>query len=176
MKNFLLEQQQKSERIAVLTEFIQSNPESREMKRALAVKMALQGESYSNITKLLGIHKSSITTWKQKFEAQGLDGIKLAYKGAKSYLTSAQRSEVMSWLRTVNSWNLDDLVTYLDEHYGVIYQSKQSYYELFSSADISWKKSQKVNPKLKPELVKKNEMRLWSSCIKTPRKLNRDIW
>jgi putative transposase len=26
---------------------------------------------------------------------------------------------------------------------------------LFSSADISWKKSQKINPKLDPELVKK---------------------
>jgi putative transposase len=32
---------------------------------------------------------------------------------------------------------------------------KQSYYELFLSADISWKKSQKVNPKLDAELVKK---------------------
>lgn len=87
MKNFLLEQQQKSERIAILTSFIDSNPEARELKRALAVKMALQGEAYSNITKLLGMHKSCITTWKQKFEAQGLNGIKLGYKGAESYLT-----------------------------------------------------------------------------------------
>jgi len=78
MKNFLLEQQQKLERTAILTEFIQSNPEARELKRALAVKMALQGELYSKITKLLGMHKSCITTWRQKFEAKGLDGIKLA--------------------------------------------------------------------------------------------------
>lgn len=44
MKNFLLEQQQLAERIAILTQFIQSNPEARELKRAVAVKMALQGE------------------------------------------------------------------------------------------------------------------------------------
>ncbi len=50
MKNSLLEQQQKSERIAILTEFIQSNSEPRELKRALAVKMALQDEPYSSIT------------------------------------------------------------------------------------------------------------------------------
>ena len=162
MKNFLLEEQQKSERIAILTQFIQSNPEPRELKRALAVKMALQDEPYSNITQVLEMHKSSITSWKQRFEIQGLEGIKLAYKGAKSYLTSAQRAEVIIWLKTKNSWNLEELVNHLDEQYGVIYQSKQSYYELLSSANISWKKSQKVNPKLDLELVKKKERKLWS--------------
>lgn len=102
MKNFLLEQQQKAEKINLLTEFIQSNLEARELKRALAVKMALSGEPYSKITKLLGMHKSCITTWKQKFETQGLDGIKLAYirckklfntgaKGGSYYLAEDKR-------------------------------------------------------------------------------------
>jgi len=62
MKNFLLEQQQKAEKINLLAKFIQSNPEARELKRALTVKMALEGEAYSKITKLLGMHKSCITT------------------------------------------------------------------------------------------------------------------
>ena len=160
MKNFLLEQKQKAERIALLTEFIQSNPDPREVKRALAVKMALQGEPYSGITKLLGMHKSSITQWKQRFEVQGINGINLAYKGAKSYLTSQQRAEVITWLRMKNYWDLDELVTYLDEQYGVIYKSKQSYYNLFSDSGISWKKSQKVNPKADPELVKKKRIEI----------------
>ena len=43
MKNFLLEQQQLGERLAILTEFIQSNSSAREIKRAVAVKMALLG-------------------------------------------------------------------------------------------------------------------------------------
>ena len=154
MKSLLLEQQETEERIAILTEFIQSNPEPRELKRALAVKMVLQDEPYANMTELLSIHKSCISSWKQKFVTQGLAGIKLAYKGARSYLTPEQRTEVLAWLKAVNYWNLEELVTYLSKHYGVIYQSKQSYYELFSAADISWKKSQN-NPKLDPELVKK---------------------
>jgi len=160
MKNFLLKQQQESERIAILTKFIHSNPEARELKRAMAVKMALQGEPYSNITKISGMHKSCITTWKQRFEAQGLDGIKLGYKGASSYLTPEQRVEIITWLKTKAYWNLDELVTYLDKHYGVIYQSKQSYYELLSVAGISWKKSQKVNPSSDPELVKKKRQEI----------------
>lgn len=155
MKNFLLEQQQLLERIAILTEFIQSNPEAREFKRAVAVKMALSGEPYSKITKLIGMHKSCITTWKQKFLAKGLDGLKLGYQGTSSYLTPEQRAETITWLQTINYWNLDELVTYLDEQYGVIYQSKQSYYELLSAANISWKKSQKLNSSANPELIQK---------------------
>ena len=59
-------------------------------------------------------------------------------------------------LQTKKSWDLDELVNYLDEHFGVIYQSKQSYYDLLSAAGISWKKSQKVNPNANPDLVKKS--------------------
>ncbi len=156
MKNFLLESQQKAENINQLTEFIQENKNPRELKRALAVKMALLGKPYSQISNLLGMHFSSITSWKQRFTAQGLKGIKLGYQGSKSYLTLKNRAEAIRWLKTRTYWDLEELVTYLDEHYGVIYQSKQSYYQLLSSASISWKKSQKVNPKSDPELVKKN--------------------
>jgi len=156
VKNFLLESQQKAENINQLTEFIQENKNPRELKRALAVKMALLGRPYSQISNLLGMHFSSITSWKQRFTAQGLKGIKLGYQGSKSYLTLKNRAEVIRWLKTRTYWDLEELVTYLDEHYGVIYQSKQSYYQLLSSASISWKKSQKVNPKSDPELVKKN--------------------
>ena len=59
----------------------------------------------------------------------------------------------MAWLKTQSYWNLDELVSYLDQQYGVIYQSKQSYYELFASSGIRWKKSQKTNPKHDTQLV-----------------------
>ncbi len=154
VKNFLLEQQQKAERISILTEFIQSNPSARELKRALAVKLALQGTPYAKITTLLGMRKSWITKWKQKFETAGLDGIKLGYQGSKSYLTLEQRVDVITWLQTKEYINIDELFTYLDEHYDVIYQSKQSYYDFLSAANISWNSSQKNNPSYDPELVK----------------------
>jgi len=101
------------------------------------------------------VHKSCITTWKQKFLVKGLDGIKLGYQGSSSYLTPEQRAETLKMLQARNYWNLDELVIDLDEKYGVIYQSKQSYYELLLAAGISWEKSQKLNPSANPELVKK---------------------
>jgi transposase len=161
MKNFLLEREKTAERIALLSVFIRSNPDARELKRALAVKMALTGEPYRKISQLLGMPKSCISLWKQAFIAVGLVGIRLGYKGSKGYLTEPQRMEIISWLQTQGYWNLDELVTYVDEHYDVIYQSKQSYYDLFAAAGISWKKTQKVNPKTDPELVaqKRQEIR-----------------
>ncbi|WP_371128348.1 hypothetical protein [Gloeomargarita lithophora] len=39
----------------------------------------------------------------------------------------------------------------------MIYKSKKSYYSLFSEAGITWKRSQKTNPKSEPELVKKKK-------------------
>lgn len=153
MNDSLPAPQQDEARIAFLTKFIQSNPDARELKRALAVKMALAGEPYDDITHLLGLHKSSISTWKRRFVAQGLEGIRLGYQGSKGYLTLEQKAEVTTWLHTREYWNLDELVSYLDEHYGIIYQSKQSYYDLLTAAGISWKKSQKINPRFDAELV-----------------------
>ncbi|MFB2879248.1 helix-turn-helix domain-containing protein [Floridanema aerugineum] len=163
MDDVLLEQQ-KLARIITLTNFIQSNPEVRELKRALAVKMALEGEPYAKISNLLGMKKSSISTWKQKFEAQGLEGIKLGYQGSSGYLTSDQRKETITWLQTNKYCTLGELVNYLDKQYGVTYQSLQSYYALLSAAYIARKKSPKVNHLSKSQIVK-NETREKSSRI-----------
>ncbi|WP_414623458.1 hypothetical protein [Calothrix sp. CCY 0018] len=36
-----------------------------------------------------------------------------------------------------------------------MFESNQSYYDLFKQANISWKKTQKKNPRKDPELVAK---------------------
>ena len=43
-----------------LIEFIQSNPDSRELKRALAVQMVLKGYLYRQIAEILNISDSFI--------------------------------------------------------------------------------------------------------------------
>jgi putative transposase len=56
--------------------------------------------------------------------------------------------------------DFDELVTYLEREFGVIYKSKQSYYELLSMAEITWKKTQRINPKSDEKLVKKRRKKL----------------
>ncbi|MCG8362103.1 MAG: winged helix-turn-helix domain-containing protein [Pseudanabaenales cyanobacterium] len=136
-----------------LNKFINSNPDPRELKRAIAVKMSLQGYTHSKIMAILGVSSGFISTWKVRFEADGVAGIKLAYKGGQGYLGPIQKQAVIDWLKAKADWNLRELKHHLAERYGVVFQSKQSYYDLFKEAGISWKKSQKRQLQKKPALV-----------------------
>ena len=157
MYNFLLERKLKDEEIAALESLIESNPDVRELKRGLAVKMAIEEYPYQRITQLLGVSSFCISDWKKKFKVNGIEGIRLGHKGSRKYLTDAQLAEVVKWLSNQEYWHLEELINYLDREYGVIYKSKQSYYKLFDSANISWKRTQKANPKSDKELVKKKQ-------------------
>ncbi|MEP0819979.1 helix-turn-helix domain-containing protein [Trichocoleus sp. FACHB-46] len=60
-----------------LTKFIQSNPDPREFKRALAVQMVLQEYTYDAIRDVLQVSGGFITRWKQAFEKRGATGLAL---------------------------------------------------------------------------------------------------
>nr|WP_157999183.1 winged helix-turn-helix domain-containing protein [Anaplasma marginale] len=87
--------------------------------------------------------------------SEGIAGLRLKYKGAKPLLNVEEKEEILKWLQQKNYWDLKELYSYILTNYNVTFKSKQSYYDLFKEAGISWKKSQKKNPKRDPELVKK---------------------
>ncbi|MGD1699724.1 winged helix-turn-helix domain-containing protein [Dapis sp. BLCC M229] len=77
-----------------------------------------------------------------------MEGLKLAYKGAKSYLTYQQRDEVFKWLHEQEYWDLSELECYLIDKFDVVFKSPTSYYKLFKEAKISWQKAQPKNPRI----------------------------
>lgn len=138
-----------------LSEWIRSNRDPRELKRALAVQMVLHEYTYCEIGNILQVSVGFISKWKQVFNTQGVAGLALRHQGSKGYLKDQQRQAVIAWLKQKNYWNLSELQHHVEDDYGVRFASKQSYYELFAAAGISWKKTQKRNPKADPELVEK---------------------
>ena len=138
-----------------LSEFIQSHPDPRELKRALAVQMVMRKYTYFEIRDVLQVSIGFISKWKQLFEEQGVSGLLLKHQGSSGYLDAVARQEVIDWLQQKNYWNLSELQQYIEDKYQVVFASNQSYYELFKQAGISWKKTQKRNPKQDPELVEK---------------------
>ena len=166
MDNPLIKQQEEYNKMADLVNFIKSNPDPRELKRALAIKMSIERQPDQIITQILGVSKSFIRDWKKAFKAEGIAGIKLGYKGAKGKLTNEQKIEIFEWLKNKEYWHLDELMNHLEDKYNVIYKSKQSYYDLFEQGRVSWKKSQKVNPKFDEELVKKKRAEINSFLAK----------
>ena len=72
-----------------LVEFIQSNPDSKELKRALAVQMVLKGYLYRQIAEILSVSDIFISKWWLVFESEGVIGLQLSYQGSKGYLNAA---------------------------------------------------------------------------------------
>ncbi|MFM7888118.1 MAG: helix-turn-helix domain-containing protein [Pseudanabaena sp.] len=55
-----------------LTEFIESTPPSRELKRAIAVQMVQQNMTYESIAKMLCVSTSFVGKWKQALKKKEL--------------------------------------------------------------------------------------------------------
>lgn len=136
-----------------LDALIESNPDPRELKRALAVRMTLRGYKHREIIEILQVSSGFISKWKQEYIVNGIKGLKLKHQGSRGYLNSSEKQQVLLWLESKNEWNLNELEYYLAKSFEVTFAARSSYYDLFHEAGISWKKSQKRNPSKKPELV-----------------------
>ncbi|MBX2863853.1 MAG: transposase [Leptolyngbyaceae cyanobacterium MAG.088] len=148
----------KTAAIEELKAFIKTQRDGRQVKKALAVKLLYQEHTYESIVSILDVSMGFIAKWKQAYEAEGLSSFPPQHKGRQSYLTQAQKDAVIEWLGTKDIWTLNELEYHLASEYGVSYESKQSYYNLFESAGLSWKKTRKVNPKKDAALVAQKKL------------------
>lgn len=139
--------------LSALDDFIQTNPDARELKRALAVKMTLSEYSHTQIETLLGVTSGFISKWKHRYLADGLEALRLAYRGSSPFLSAAQRQQVIDWLGQQGRMSVPEVATYIAQRFQIRFKSEQSYYELLNQAGFSWKKSQAQNPKADPDQI-----------------------
>jgi len=146
--------------IMITIENIIGSKEGREIRRSLAVKMLLKGYDTKDICDLSGVSDSSVSKWKIIYENKGADALLSGYKGSESFLTDIEKKEIISYLQSKTHFGIEELRDYIGNKYGVTYKSKQSYYELFYAAKLSWHKSRKTNPKKDDEkvLLKREEI------------------
>ena len=121
-------------------------PAHLEVKRALAVKMILFDFKTEDICALLNVSDSFVSKWKIRFENEGAEALKLNYQGGTGFLTADQRDEIIFHLRMQPHYSVEELRDYIEYHYGVVYQSKQSYYDLLKAGGLSWHETQAANP------------------------------
>jgi transposase len=148
------------EKIKLLKDFLKNRPDGREIQRALAVKLVLEGDRYQAVKEILSVSLGFISKWVNAFNFGGIDALRSGYKGSKSYLTNSERAEVIEWLIEQKAWDVSELEIHLIEKYDVVYQSLQtlqSYDQILQEAQISWQKGQQVNPRYNEEVTgKKN--------------------
>jgi putative transposase len=89
-----------------LQSFIQSNPRPQELKRALAVQMIEKGHRYRQIQDILQVSLGFITSSKQRYQAQGIAGLKVNDWGTQGYLNPEQKAAVLSWMAHKEVWSI----------------------------------------------------------------------
>lgn len=150
-----------------LLQFIQQTQDARELKRAVAVKMTLQGMLQREIMAVLQVTSGFISKWKGIYEQSGAEALRMGYQGGASYLSEAEQTAVLEWLQQKDHWHLEDLQRHLWQTYQVEFRSRQSYYDLMARAGLSWKKSQSQNPKHDEAAVEAKKSKLFASCNST---------
>jgi transposase len=95
-----------------------------------------------------------ISKWKVKYDSEGISALFIADKGSKGYLTQEQKQEILPWISQHNTRKIAEVITYIEQNYQVIYQSKQSYSDVLEQGGMSYPRSAPKHPKHNPERVR----------------------
>lgn len=123
------------------------NGDPREIKRALAVKMLEEGVQRKVIIRVLNISSQFISKWCSAYQQNGASALLLGYIGSEGYLTEKERREIHTYIKQYDTISVEELSKHIKINYGVTYSSPKSYHNLLKEAGMSWKKTEKVNPK-----------------------------
>lgn len=132
---------------ATLDEFLATVRDAREYKRALAVQLCERGQQAADVARLLQVSEAFVSTCRKRYAADGVASFSLGYRGGTSFLSADERSEALAWIADQKHPTLRVVRAYLQETFGVVYESRQSYYALLKEAGLSHKQIQARNPK-----------------------------
>lgn len=139
--------------MTTIDDIISTSTDPREIKRALSVKMLRSGMTPKTITELLNVSEQFVSKWKIRYEQEGAAGLHIAYQGKSPYLNPDQQQAVVEWVQGQETVSVEALRDHIEEEYGVIYRSKQSYYDLLSAGGMSYHRTIGVNPKRDEEQI-----------------------
>ena len=126
--------------------FLNTTKDAREYKRAMAVKLLLLEFEPRDIAELLQVTASFVSKWKKLCFEYGVAVFVIKYHGYQGYLTSEQRQSITERIKTQHIANIDDLIAFIRTTYRIEFKSRQSYYDLFAEAGITWKRAQSQHP------------------------------
>jgi putative transposase len=129
-----------------LVQLIEATTDVRELKRALSVKLGEEGMTTEAIGAVLQVTPRVVRKWRQRYEREGVDGLHVRYRGSESYLRVEQRREIEEWLGAQETLTVEEVRDEIEARYGVVYQSKQSYYDLLEASGLSYHRTEKGNP------------------------------
>lgn len=130
-----------------LAQLIEETTDVRELKRAVSVKLRERGMATEAVGEVLQVTPRAVRKWRKRYEREGVEGLRVRYRGSESYLSIEQRQELEDWLGAQETITLEEVREEIEARYGLVYQSKQSYYDLLDASGLSYHCTEKSNPK-----------------------------
>ena len=130
-----------------LAQLIEETTDVRELKRALSVKLREGGMATEAVGEVLQVTPRAVRKWRKCYEQEGVEGLRVRYRGSESYLSVEQRQELEDWLGAQETITVEEVRDEIEARYGVVYQSKQSYYDLLDASGLSYHRTEQGNPK-----------------------------
>lgn len=128
-------------------EMIQKSEDVRELKRALSIKMLEEGLKPKQIAEILQVSEQFVSKWKGNYAQEGVSQLHLKHRGSAGYMSQEEREETIEWVKEQEQVSVEGVRDYIEEAYGVVYRSKQSYYELLHASGMSYHRTEPSNPK-----------------------------
>ena len=130
-----------------LGKLIEETTDVRELKRAVSVKLSEGGMATEAVGEVLHVTPRAVRAWRKRYEREGVEGLRVRYRGSESYLRVEQRQDIEEWLGARETITLEEVRDEIEARYGIVYQSKQSYYDLLDASGLSYHRTEKDNPK-----------------------------
>src|SRR5215475_1546755 len=130
-----------------LTTLIEETTEVRELKRALRVKRREGGLPTEAVGEVLHLPPRTVRAWYQRYEREGVEGLRVQTRGSESYLSVEQRQEIEDWLGAQETITVEGGREEIEARSGSIYQSKHSYSDLMDARGLSYPRTEKGKPK-----------------------------
>lgn len=111
-----------------------------------------------------------VSKWKGQYEAGGGAVLRLGHRGSNSYLRDEERQAILQWIGTHETVSVEAVRDYVEEQYGVVYHSKQSYYDLWEMGGMSYHHSEKKNPKRDEEQIRARREEIKKNWQRTGRR------
>lgn len=126
-----------------------------ELKRLQAVRLYGSGISLREILNVVACGESSVRQWAQHYRHNGLEALQSHWRGANANkLTSEQRAELRERVRAYRPvdlhlsqgqfWTVSDLRLAVQQWYGVMYHSEDSYLHLLHLFGFSYQRAERV--------------------------------
>src|SRR5579863_52252 len=123
---------------------------ARAVERARVVQAALEGAAVDEIAVRLRLARNTVYLWLHRFEARGLAGLEDQPRGGRPPTYTREQVGVIVATALTNpqsldlpfqSWTLDRLVAYLNEHKGIAMQ-RSRLNEVLLTEGLRWRKQE----------------------------------